>query len=117
MIQAFILTPRGNFCIGTFTRSDRQQIIDEMRMVAQHRGYPIEIRWDNYSKPTIVSHRSKEHLHLITHLRNLKEALHRLQKCKGGVVKKSSKTKLKTDINQTKSEIRRVERQIRKHEG
>ena len=114
MIQAFILTPRGNFYIGTFHQLDRQQILDEMRMVAQHRGYPIEIQWGNHTKPTIVSHRTQEHRRLITNLQQHKETLWRLQKCAGGVVKKASKTKLKRDINRTKSEIRRIERQLRK---
>lgn len=114
MIQAFILTPRGHFYIGTFQHMDRQQILDEMRMVAQHRGYPIEIQWGTHTSPTIVSHRSTEELESKRTLRGLKEELWRLQKCTDGVVKRASRTKLKRDIKRVKGEIRRIERQLRK---
>lgn len=114
MVKAFILTPRGNFCIATFTKLDRQKIVEEMRMVAKARGYPIEIQWTHTRKPTIISHRSDEYLHTQRNLRNVKEELWRLQQCLKGVVKKTSRTKLKRDIKKRKAEIRRLERKLRK---
>lgn len=117
MVKAFILTPRGDFCIATFTKMDHKRIVQEMRMVAQARGYPIEIQWPHTSKPTVVSHRSNEELKLQRNLRHVKEEIWRLEKCLSGAVKKVSRTKLKTDIKQRKSEKRRLERTIRKLAG
>ena len=117
MVKAFILTPRGDFCIATFTNMDHKRIVKEMRMVAQARGYPIEIQWPHTNKPTVVSHRSNEELQLQRTLRHVKEEIWRLEKCKKGTVKKVSKNKLNQDIKQRKSEKRRIERKIRKLAG
>ena len=83
-------------------------------MVAQARGYPIEIQWPHTDKPTVVSHRSDEYLRLQRDLRHVKEELWRLEKCRKGIVKKLSKNKLKREIKQRKSEIRRMERNMRR---
>ena len=112
--KAFILTPKGNYCIGTFTGTSHDYIMDALREVAQNRGYPIEIQWPHTKVPTYISAKPERIRKLEGKLKNLKSALAREIGCLGGAMKRRSRKQLKKQISQLKTEIRRVERNLRK---
>ena len=112
--KVFILTPRGNFCIATFTNVPHAYIMEQMTEVAQARGYPLEIQWPHTSKRTYISSKNRRVRDLQNKLKNLRDALSRTQTCYKGAVKRQSRKGLKKQIGQLKAEIRRVKRNLRK---
>ena len=112
--KVFILTPRGNYCIGTFTGTSHDYIVETMRMVAQNRGHAIEIQWPHTTVPTYISSKPHNVRRLQTKLDNLQNALNREQTCLAGATKRRSRKQLKKQISQLKTEIRRVVRLLRK---
>ena len=115
--KMFIISPRGEFCIGTYQRMPPHRIIEEARMCAQARGYPMRIEWAHPDwDDLIVSHRSDELLALRQKAKQVAATLEDYERNLGATTRKSSRQKVLRQIRRTKKELRRIRKLIAKHE-
>ena len=113
--KAFIISPRGQFCIAVYRRMPPNAIKDELRMVAQNLGYPICIEWANPDwKDTIISHRSEEELEIRKQIRYAELAIEQLEEKFSTTIQRQPRITIKREIKRWKSEIRRLNRQCKK---
>ena len=118
MNKMFIMSPRGEFCIATYTRMPPHQIVERARMTAQARGYPIRIEWANPEwDDQIISHRSDELLALRQKAKNIENSLQDLNRNLKATVLKSSRQKVLRQIRKAKKELRRIRKLIASKEG
>lgn len=113
-VKAFILTPRGDFCIAVFTDRSHEYIVEAMSEVAEARGYPIEIQWPHNPKRTYISSVPPKIRNLRNKLKSLQDALKYAKLSLKSAVKRTSKKNVKRQITGIRNEIRRVRRNLRK---